>query len=136
MPIEEVTRQKGKVYRARFTVNNTPFKSPWFPLKEDAKQWEARQRVEVADGRSITGSSLTFSDFAKLWLERHADVHKAFTTALRDRQYLNKYMLPRYGSKKLRSLTADFTPFRMAISLHSGNPFQLIPDACFSHSGW
>ena len=114
MSVEKISNKKGICFRARFRVNNNDFKSPRFGTRAEAKQWESRKRTQIADGQVSTGSMMLLEQFVKLWLRNHAYVNKAYTSALRDEQYLKKYILPRFGHKRLISLRTDQLAFLFA----------------------
>lgn len=105
MKIEEVKRKCGMRYRVRFSIRYTNFVSPWFKTRDEAKDWAAFKRTEVANGQACTGAAITLRKFAEMWLEKHAFAKKTFPAALRDKQSLTRHILPRLGNTKLRALT-------------------------------
>ncbi len=104
MNVEKRKRKSGWRYRTRFSLNSTPFASPWYKTTQEAIDWEITKRSELKAGQANTGADMRLETFAEIWLEKHAFANKVHSAAIRDRHALN-LVLPTLGTTKLRNLT-------------------------------
>lgn len=95
-------------WRVRWRENNRQ-KSKTFKRKVDAEKFEAVVRLgqlpkffeNVGGDKEV---SLTFKEMAEIWIRDHAEVHKAPSTIIRDKQTLRDHLFPSIGSLALTAI--------------------------------
>ena len=103
-----VRRLPSGRYQAKVRVNGIYYKAPTtFDVKEAATVWLRRQQDAIDDGSwkpPTAGSRLaeTFSDYAEVWL---ANRNLKPRTAAQYRGYLDDYLIPAWGKRKMRTIT-------------------------------
>src|SRR3989338_6717977 len=98
----------GYVYRV-YTKIQGKRKTRQFERKIDAIDWEREQKTKELKGELSFHdlSSLTFEEFAQIWLKRHAEVRKAYSSALRDKSILRIYLNPTFGDIDVKAISPE-----------------------------
>ncbi len=105
-----VRRLPSGRYQAKVRVNGVYYKAPTtFDVKEAATVWLSRQLDAIEDGSwnpPISGAKPAecFGDFAEVWL---AGRRLKARTASQYRAYLDDYLLPVWGKRKMRTITVS-----------------------------
>lgn len=105
-----VRRLPSGRYQAKVRVNGVYYKAPTtFDVKEAATVWLSRQLDAIEDGSwnpPISGAKAAecFGDFAEVWL---AGRSLKARTASQYRAYLDDYLLPVWGKRKMRTITVS-----------------------------
>lgn len=103
-----VRRLPSGRYQAKVRVNGIYYKAPTtFDVKEAATVWLRRQMDAIEDGSwkpPTTGSKRidTFGDYAEVWLASRTLKPR---TAAQYRGYLDVYLIPAWGKRKMRTMT-------------------------------
>ncbi len=113
----QVTKLPSGRYRARYTVpgqHQTWVNAPTtFDRKRDADDWLARQRADIVDGvvrPKTVASRVTFREYATTWLEERRNSRGEPlrpSTRRTYEQYLDAYLLPRFGDTALPKIERD-----------------------------
>lgn len=78
-------------------------RSKKFETKTEARVFEARMKAgEILDP---LGSSQTFAEFSRRWIEEYCKVEKAPSALLADESALKCHILPVFGGKRLSAIT-------------------------------
>ena len=91
----------GIKYRARYQGAYATF-----TRKTDAKQWEANQKVEHEMSKYMPSKieERTVTELFKIWTENHAEINKAQTSVIRDKQIFRDYIEPSIGKYKCHQI--------------------------------
>ena len=103
-----VRRLPSGRYQAKVRVNGVYYKAPTtFDVKEAATVWLSRQLDAIEDGSwnpptAGAKSADLFGDFADVWLAGRTLKPR---TVAHYRGYLDKYLIPSWGKRKMRTIT-------------------------------
>ncbi len=99
-----IHKTKFGCYRVRWRDRGR-LQSKSFVRKIDAEKFEAQTKLaDVKPTSEKKEPGLNFSTMAEIWLTTHADVHKAPSSVIRDRQMLRDYLIPTLGKYSLTSI--------------------------------
>lgn len=85
-------------------------RSKTFKRKIDAEKFEAKILLDqvpdfLNESKETRSPEITFGELAEIWMRDHAEVHKAASSLVRDRQILKTYLLPQLGKYRLSAIT-------------------------------
>lgn len=105
----------SKVYILKYQINRRP---RWYKIGEHGTFTPAQARIKArellgqvarnidpATSRDESKSALTLNDFAPIYLERHARIHKKRKSISDDERYLKKLILPALGRHTLDNIS-------------------------------
>jgi len=78
--------------------------SKWFLSKPEAKKFEAQRALGTANLAPAERTSPTFAAFAEFWLRTFCEVGKAESQWVKDRETIERHLLPALGSVRLVNL--------------------------------
>ncbi|HYX36942.1 MAG TPA: tyrosine-type recombinase/integrase [Oligoflexus sp.] len=104
-----IHKTKCKTYEVKWRENGK-LRSHNFKRKIDAEKFQAslklgKRQFLFAEEKEKKESELTFMELAEVWVRDHAEVHKAPSTVIRDKQIIRDYLLPFIGSMKLSDVS-------------------------------
>ncbi len=103
-----VHKTKFKTYEVRWRMDGRQ-RSKRFDRKVDAEKFDASLRLDkvpdfILEKKKSIENEKTFSDLAETWLHDHAEVHKAPSGVIRDRQMIRDYLIPFIGNLRLSTI--------------------------------
>ena len=103
--VEDYTTKKGKLYRARITINGKRYTKAGFTTKRDANAWIDRLKKSKIEGTLADPNGITFSAYAKHFIDhQHGLEHKRKTIEGYE-SILSYHLLPYFKNKRIRSIT-------------------------------
>lgn len=103
--VEDYTTKKGKLYRARITINGKRYTKAGFTTKRDANAWIDRVKKSKIEGTLADPNGITFSAYAKHFIDhQHGLGHKRKTIEGYE-SILSYRLLPYFKNKRIRSIT-------------------------------
>lgn len=103
--VEDYTTKKGKLYRARITINGKRYTKAGFTTKRDANAWIDRLKKSKIEGTLSDPNGITFSAYAKHFIDhQHGLEHKRKTIEGYE-SILSYRLLPYFKNKRMRSIT-------------------------------
>jgi len=102
------SRQDGTVfYRKAIRIHGEKIEKT-FSRKLDAEKWYAEKKREkelLENGLNVATTEITVAEFAKTWLQTRKDNGKPLSSWESDEQRLRKFILPKFKSRELRSIS-------------------------------
>lgn len=103
--VEDYTTKKGKLYRARITINGKRYTQAGFTTKREAREWIDRLKKSKIEGTLSDPNGITFSAYAKHFIDhQHGLEHKRKTIEGYE-SILSYRLLPYFKNKRMRSIT-------------------------------
>lgn len=103
--VEDYTTKKGKLHRARITINGKRYTKAGFTTKRDANAWIDRLKKSKIEGTLSDPNGITFSAYAKHFIDhQHGLEHKRKTIEGYE-SILSYRLLPYFKNKRMRSIT-------------------------------
>lgn len=103
--VEDYTTKKGKLYRARITINGKRHTQAGFTTKRGAREWIDRLKKSKIEGTLSDPNGITFSAYAKHFIDhQHGLEHKRKTIEGYE-SILSYRLLPYFKNKRMRSIT-------------------------------
>jgi integrase len=104
-----IHKTKCKTYEVKWRENGKSC-SKSFKRKIDAEKFQASLRLGKEKflfklEMENKESDFTFLEMTEVWVRDHAEVHKAPSTVIRDKQIIRDYLLPYIGSLKLSDIS-------------------------------
>lgn len=103
--VEDYITKKGKLHRARITINGKRYTKAGFTTKRDANAWIDRLKKSKIEGTLSDPNGITFSAYAKHFIDhQHGLEHKRKTIEGYE-SILSYRLLPYFKNKRIRSIT-------------------------------
>lgn len=110
-----IHRTAAGTYRVRWRYKGR-LKSKTFKRKVDAEKWQAAATLDqvvipgAKEKEKKKKFQMKFRELVDIWLRDHAEVHKAPSSVIRDKQMLRDYILPTLGHLAVEAIERrDFT---------------------------
>ncbi|MFH1728619.1 MAG: tyrosine-type recombinase/integrase [Pseudomonadota bacterium] len=102
------TKKKGTMYQCDVCTNHQRF-SKRFSRKVDAEMWAKQLELKKheTDFGEIKNKKMTFHEIASKWIAKHAEMKKAKSSVIKDKQILRQYLFPRFGKFDFRSISPE-----------------------------